>query len=134
MKRGHIFNKPAGPSEIKPGRFGWHNQIVGTTRALICELCGTHHPERELGEEVTIGLFLGLQYIDLCCGRAVDQLYEEFGEVFVLQYLKEFADDPTGPEFTVFVAVLKETLLKAGDKLSEVKGQVDSCSKALEKS
>ena len=125
-----IFNKPAGPSEIPESAFGWNNQSLGTSGSVTCELCGTEHPKDPDGN-YSVGRFLGLQFVERCCGRAIDVVYREFNEEFATQFLKEFAQDPTAPQFTIFLNVLKECLVQAKQKIKEIESTTDSCQVAV---
>ncbi len=108
-----LFKAPAGPSE-QP----WHNTGFGTMRAVRCELCGTDWPEiTSSGESsYSIGIFLGKQFVEECCGRVADILYGEFGDVFVIQFLHDFEGNPLDPKFGLFRMVLKDSLKRIQEK------------------
>ncbi len=80
--------------------------------AVTCELCGTDWPKITSPSEssYSIGSFLGRQFVEECCGRAVDILYQEFSDVFVRQFLHDFAESPLDPKFILFRRVLKDSL------------------------
>ena len=67
-----------------------------------------------------------MQLVEPCCGALIDQLYQEFREKFVLQYLKDFAEDPTNPEFHIFRQALLESLMDAKHRTDEVRAEVSS--------
>lgn len=119
MPRGRLFNKPVGPSEIPESCFGWNNICTGSLDAL-CEVCGTVWE----GQEPTVSIFLGLQLVEPCCGALLDRVYTESGEEFALQFLHDFAQDPTNPRFYIFRDALPEELQKAKSKLEEVSDKV----------
>lgn len=120
MKR-PIFTKPAGPSERS-----WNNLGTGTTSAVTCELCGTNHPAVNDGDDgYTLGRFLGMQFVEECCGRTVDYLYAELGEEFCMAFLHDFAENPTDSRFGFLRFCLADILEQARQKLTEVSGKVD---------
>ena len=117
-----IFKKPAGESQ----RF-WNNMSMGTSRGVTCQLCGTEWPEVSEDEEGhTLGRFLGLQFVEECCGRAVDVLYEEFGETFAMAFLNDFAENPSDSRFGLLRFSLPEIFEKARRNTEEVAKQVSS--------
>lgn len=106
-QKGKLFPKPAGPAKRR-----WCNTHASTDGPILCELCGTDHPEDE--EEGYIwDRFLGLQLVEDCCGHAIDILYKEFGEEFATAFLYDFAKDPTNPRFGVLRTVLENCLKTA---------------------
>ena len=123
-----IFKKPFGGSDAL-----WHNQNMGTTRSVLCEICGTSHPELPDGaDSYYLSQFLGRQMIDECCGGVLDVIFEESGRTFALAYIKQCAEDPTSSQFSELLFMINEGLsrakkilekssknLKATQKLSE---------------
>ena len=105
-----LFKTPAGASEHP-----WNNTSMGISGAVTCELCGTDWPEITSSTEssYSVGSFLGRQFVEECCGSAVDTLYREFGDVFARQFLHDFAESPLDPRFAVFRIVLRTSLEKA---------------------
>ena len=119
-----LLKKPAGESRL--GRsFGtcWSNISCGTEGPVECGLCGTIHSERN--QTYTISKFMGLEVVEGCCGAVLDQVYRESGEEFAIAFLKEFSENPTHPHFCVFIAELKDALVKASKKLAEIHREVD---------
>ena len=115
-----IFQKPAGPSER-----GWCNMKMGTTRGLTCEVCGTTLEELDEDDaSYRINQVLGLQCIDECCGKAIDVLYEEFGEDFTMAFLHDFANNPSDSKFGLLRQVLVDLTKAARKKLREVDEQL----------
>lgn len=130
-----ILKKPAGPSELDRG-YGieWDRLRIGTLRAVLCEICGKKHPKLdEKGEKhYTFDLFLGRQVIEECCGAIIDQAYRELGEVFVLAFLAEFAENPSDDRFKFFLRQLKKALKRAEIiKLAEASKTVAEISEAV---
>lgn len=130
------FKKSMGPS-----KHPWNNFGIGTLRPVQCGLCGTVLPE--LGPDdssYTIGIFLGVQFIEECCGAVVDRLYTEFGGEFTMAFLKEFAENPTDLRFGLLLIVLEEALAKAlaitnetGDKITKFSGQLSATKERTKK-
>ncbi len=122
-----IFQKPAGESKRS-----WNNLHIGTTRDVICELCGTRHPRREPEDEsYTLGRFMGMQFVEGCCGNVIDGVYYEFGEEFAMAFLEDFAEDPTSPRFAFLRFRLPEIFASARAKLAEADGAIAKAQKAL---
>lgn len=117
MAKGKMFKKSVGES-----KHNWNNLHMGTTRAVVCELCGTEWPDLspDGSESYHLMTFLGFQTIEECCGRAADILYGEFGEEFTRQFLYDFAENPTDPRFGVLLIVLENALTQAGKKATEI--------------
>ncbi len=127
-----ILRRPAGAGAIPKSSMGWG--VFGTTRdGILCELCGTVWPGDPSGEEsIYIGNILGLQFVDECCGRLVDLLYEEFGSAFAIRHLQEFADNPGGSEFGYLRWVISDLLRRARQKLGETTRVVTDCQDAAD--
>ena len=81
-------------------------------------MCGTNWPESD--ETYILGRFLGLQFVEECCGKAVDVLYEEFGEEFTIAFLDDFAKNPTDFRFALLRRALPSQLLQARIKAEEI--------------
>jgi len=108
-----LAKKPLGENEIY-----WNNNHMGTTRTVACEICGTEHPELDPNDDSRIiSTFLGRQVVEECCGGIIDIVFKESGEEITRAYLKEFAENPTSPEFYIFREVLVETLKKAKENI-----------------
>ena len=61
-----------------------------------CELCGTVWPERSLQEEpYGISVLFGLVCVDSCCGKLLDDLYKDLGEVFAERWNAEHVGETT---------------------------------------
>ena len=117
-----LAKKPFGPSKLGHG-FGtdWNNQSMGTTGAVVCEICGTKHPEIDDSEPTrTISRFLDLQVVEECCGAIIDHAYRELGEQFAIAFVEELAENPTNYHFSLFLSCLKDTMKKVAKKLVEV--------------
>ena len=113
-----IFKHPVGPSDCGSSRYRWNNLSMGTTRSVICELCGTTHPELpENSDGYILGSFLGMQVVEECCGKVLDIVYKESGEEFTREFLYEFARNPLDPYFGVFLLELESVLKEAGKKV-----------------
>jgi len=111
-----ILPRPAGPSE-----YWWNNLHQAATYEVVCELCGTQHPELDPNDDGRIiDRFLGLQVVEECCGRVFDILYREIGEEFALQFLRDFAENPTDSRFGMLCYLLPELLGKARQKAEEI--------------
>lgn len=129
-----IFRKPIGPS-----KHSWNNTSTGTSRKVICELCGTVH--KADGESTLIlDRFLGIRVVEECCGRIFDIVYAELGEEIVLNFFEDFAEDPTNIRFHLILDELPEIMEKAREKAeevskktSEISGSIEKIKKALEK-
>lgn len=114
-----IFTKPAGESERL-----WNNMTAKTYRAVTCQLCGTELPKPSPDEGYTLGRFLGLQFVEECCGRAVDILYQEFGETFAMAFLNDFSENPSDPRFGFLTFYMPDIFTKAKQKIDEVNRQI----------
>jgi hypothetical protein len=115
-----IFKKSVGKSERS-----WNNISAGTSRGVVCQLCGKEWPDISEGKETyTLGSFLGLQFVEECCGRSVDVLYKEFGETFAMAFLNDFARDPTSRRFSFLVFCLPEVLEKAQQNTGKIVDQM----------
>lgn len=112
-KKKTIFKKSFGPSKRR-----WN--ALGTTSGVLCELCGKEWPESESGESYTIGLFLGKQYVEECCGKLIDNLYDIFGDLFTLAFLEDFAENPAEQRFSFFCRILPNSIKKARRKLEKL--------------
>jgi hypothetical protein len=131
MKR-PLLKKPLGPSKLGHG-FGtdWNNQSMGTTGAVVCEICGTKHPEINDSEPTrTISRFLDHQVVEECCGAIIDYVYRELGEAFVIAFFEEFAEDPGNIRFFTFRSALQDAVKEAAKKLAEVSTEVAEISEA----
>jgi len=124
QKRRHL--RPYGPSQVGIC-FGtqWNNESWGTDGPITCEICGRTHPRR-ISETYVVSRFLGKQVVEECCGAVFDQVYCESGEQFATAFLREFAQDPTGPRFYIFLAELKKALLEANRRASEATKQTQA--------
>lgn len=95
---------------IKSGPWGASERrwaSIGTFHPT-CEVCGTEWPEREVSYGI---VFLPgrQQLVEECCGRLLDELYEELGERFALEFLKDVERKPTDPRFSYFLHRMRET-------------------------
>lgn len=125
-KRLHpMVKKSIGPSDE---RYHWYN--LGTTGGATCEICGTDYPENE---DVRIDSILGRQVVIECCGGLIDSLYGEFGPRFAVQYLEDFAEDPTKPQFGFLRRVLSSVLQAAGNRTELVAREIAENQKSLER-
>ena len=126
------FKKPQGSSE-----HNWYNFGIGTVREVQCGLCGTRHPKlSDSDDSYSIGIFLGVHYVEECCGAVVDRVYKEFGSEFACAFLKEFAEDPMNCKFGVMLVTLEGALAKAlaktketGDNIAKFSDQLDAIKK-----
>ena len=112
----HLFKQPAGASSRHLG------VETGTNRAILCELCGKEWPRKSerSDESYYFGYFLGLQFVDECCGVAIDVLYEEFAETFTIEFLKDFSENPLDPRFGSFLFDLSGILAKVHKKAKKI--------------
>ena len=119
-----LLKKPAGESRLGKS-FGtcWNNMSCGVEGPVECGLCGTIHPNRD--QSYIISKFMGLEVVEECCGAALDQVYRESGEEFSIALFNEFSENPTHPRFRVFLAELKDALVKASKKLAEIHREVN---------
>lgn len=115
------LDQPAGPSEIPEGTLGWNNMGLGIEHAL-CQICGTWE-----GETPTVSMVLGLQVVEPCCGALLDALYRDLGKEFAIQYLKDFAKDPTASEYYELRRCLQDSLSEASERVAETSGQIEDC-------
>lgn len=93
---------------------------MGTIGGVICELCGTEHPERDSDDDsYTLGRFMGMQFVEECCGKIIDRIYSEFGEVFAMAFLEDFAKNPIDSNFGYLRFRLPEILDKAHSNIVE---------------
>jgi len=106
-KRKALFPRSAGPSERT-----WNNDMHGSDGPVSCEVCGKNHPRTTDDSTYIVDVFLNRQMVEDCCGKAIDVLYREFGEVFAKEFLQEFGEDPTNPRFTMF----RDALTRAADE------------------
>lgn len=111
---------PAGPSEVfKNGCGAVLNLAVST-----CEICGKVHPENRHATR-----FIHRKMVLSCCGRLLDETYEELGQLFCVTFLKEFSKDPNSPKF----ALLREMLPSIfADFMRKIESQSD-CDFTLQK-
>jgi len=119
MAKNAMVKKPMGPSKL--GSFGgsqWNNHHWGTDGPILCEICGTTHPERK-EETYTVSIFLGHQVVEECCGEILDKIYQESGEEFAIAFLEEFAQNPTSPRFSMLLVTLEEVCRKAQEVAEE---------------
>ena len=122
-----LFKRMVGPSEIHDDDWGWNILGAGSNGDETCQLCGEYYPE---GESVTRGEFLGLQYIEQCCGGIADHLYRTFGHAFFSQKLREIAADPTAHGFEL--KEIKDALAVAKAKLDETSKTVSDAQDSAE--
>jgi|WetSurMetagenome_2_1015567.scaffolds.fasta_scaffold229461_2 hypothetical protein len=122
------MRKPLVKKSMGAGKHGWNTQQIGTDGPVRCEICGTDHPENR-EQSYYLSDFLGYRVVDHCCGKIIDLAYLGLGKVFALAFLKEFADDPGGSRFYIFLNCLKDAMKTAEKKLAEVSGQVAEISK-----
>lgn len=130
-----LLKKPLGPSKLGHG-FGtdWNNQSIGTTGAVVCEICGTEHPEIDDSEiSRTISRFLDYQVVEECCGAILDRVYRESGEQFAIAFVEEFADNPADSKYHILLVVIKKAMEKAQKKLAEASETVAEISEVAEK-
>jgi len=115
-----LLEKPAGPTELGKGFKGcWNNRHMGTDGPILCEICGTEHPERK-DESYIVSRFLNKQVVEECCGAIIDCVYREFAEEFAEAFLIEFAENPTNIRFHLFVQHLQNCLSKAEKNIGDV--------------
>lgn len=120
-KRNMLFKKPVGGSERV-----WNNQSMGTIAEFTCEACGTTHPELLASDSSRIiDRLLGLEIVEECCGKAIDVLYQEFGEEFCLAFLKDFANNPTDSRFGFLTFII-------GDIVEEARKNCNKAEKAID--
>lgn len=122
-----LLKKPAGPSKKR-----WNNCSWGSDGPILCEVCGTSHPE-DRDQNYIVSKFLGRQLVEDCCGALLDIVYGESGREFAEAFLEEFAENPTDSRFYTFRLALQEAMAKAAEKLAEVGKQVAEISAAAEK-
>lgn len=103
-----LFQKPVGGSEL----FSIGNTSHGTTSGIICELCGTSHPERHPNDDTyrTFTLF-GRTGVLECCGAIVDRLYREWDQTFTSRRLAEFRGAPLNREFGLLRIELRDAIV-----------------------
>lgn len=133
MDKKPLFGKPVGPSELGKG-FGtcWNNQD-GTTRAVVCEICGTKHVELDENEiSRTISRFMDYQVVEECCGAVIDHVYRELGEEFAIAFIEEFADNPADFKYHILLVTIKNAMKKTAKKLAEVSEEVAEISEVAE--
>lgn len=119
-----IFKKPYGESQSEHS-FG-HSRTEGP---ILCELCGTTHPDKsEERYSYTWGMIFGRQYVEECCGKLVEELYEQFARVFVEAFLEDFSDNPTDIRFGFLRHMLPDIMEKAHQKVNEIPLMVASVS------
>ena len=119
-ERKSFLTKPAGPSEE-----GWCNDRFGTTGKVLCETCGTDHPERPDGDDsYRLNHVLGLQVVDECCGKMIDMLYREWEEDFAIKFVREFGKNPLDLKFTTFRMSLSTALNEAQKNIQEVEQEL----------
>lgn len=126
-----ILKKPAGPSKF--GQYAgiyWNNSSWGSDGPILCEICGTTHPENK-EQSYIVSRFLGLQVVEDCCGGILDMVYQESAEVFALKLLDEFAENPTDFRFRIFLDSIKDAVNKVAKKLAEVSETVGEISRAV---
>ena len=102
-----LFEKPAGGSEL----FSIGNTSHGTTSDIVCELCGTLHPELHPNDDGyrTFTLF-GRTGLLECCGSVMDGLYHEWGATFTSRRLTEFQQSPLDREFGLLRIELQDAI------------------------
>jgi hypothetical protein len=130
-----LLSKSVGETKIGQEGFGrthWNNAHSGTDGPILCEICGTEHPERQ-DEGYVWSYFLGFQVVEECCGAILDRVFKESGEEFAIAFLHQFAADPTNSRFWVFAQVLKRTLAEALKKLDETRESVQAAAEMAEK-
>ena len=110
--KGPLLQKPAGASDRRWG-------TSGTESAVSCEVCGTDWPETADGEGYTLSHLFGLQLVEECCGKLLDNLYEGFGEPFSMAFLERFAEDPLAPGFN-FLRFCLPSILQGAHQKAEV--------------
>jgi len=124
MKKKLLFSEPVGPSAHE-----WSNQGLAVYESgATCGLCGTEYPgvDFESGNSsITISCFLGRQVVEDCCGRVLDLVYKESGEVMARKFLEDFAKNPTDQmRFLGFASFLSRCLQEANDNLQTVTEEV----------
>ena len=119
-----ISEKPVGVSDSL-----WNNMNTGTLGPTVCEWCGTELPARE--EDYTIIEVLGRQVVLGCCGGVVDTLYEEWGESFTKQLLKDFAKNPLDPRFTLLLSSIGDALKRAKQNAQELQQEIEETESLL---
>ncbi len=114
--KGKLFLKPVGGSEHT-----WNNSHFGTTGPVTCEGCGTEHNELDISASSRIiDQLLGVQIVEECCGKAIDMLYNEFGEEFFEKFLAEYAENPLSPRFAFVGATINNALGQVNKKALEL--------------
>lgn len=92
----------------------WHSTSMGTMGPVDCELCGKEWPKVPPEETSrSLGVFLGRQFVEECCGAMIDELYHQFGELFAEAYLEDFAKNPGNPDLAFFRMCLLGSLQSA---------------------
>ncbi len=123
-KMSPISEKPVGASD-----YLWNNMNTGTLGPTICEWCGTGLPARD-GDYTTIEV-LGLQVVLECCGDVVDTLYEEWGESFTTQLLKDFAKNALDPRFNLLLSSIRDALQVVKERAQEAINEIEEVEKLL---
>jgi len=126
-KTRYLFKQPAGASSRHLGVETW------TSRAVLCELCGKEWPKKSgrSDESYRLGYFLGLQFVDECCGAVLDILYEEFAETFIETFLKDFSENPLDPRFGFLLFDLSGILVKAHQKAKKISDETSALSEQV---
>jgi len=109
----YLFSKPFGPTERD-----WGEIRHGTDEAT-CELCGKHWSAEEVGYTIIVSRFLGRQVVEACCGRVLDVVFMERGYDITLEFIKNYAENPSHGGYAMFVDVLSDCLKKAKNNLQE---------------
>jgi len=107
-------NSPLFPESLGISERPWHPLGMGTIGPVTCELCGKEWPK--LGPDdssYSLGEFFGRQFIEECCGKLIDNLYKQFGELFAVAFLEDFAKNPGNPDLSFFRMCLLGSLQSA---------------------
>ncbi len=128
-----VLPVPQGESNL-----GWSESDESTGNET-CAICGAYIPlikgEEDFACYSVIELphalensrtgtrvFLG------CCGKFIDNLYEDLGDRFAIRFLREFAANPGDPKFDYLRNTLSEILPIAKENTAALKENVDKLS------
>ena len=123
--------KPMSKKPMGASQRGWNTEQIGTDGPVLCEICGTVHPENR-EQSYYLSEFLGYQVVDDCCGIIIDRAYQGLGKDFAIALIEEFVDNPGDIRFYTLRCALVDTMQKAQKNLAKVSGQVVEISEAAE--
>lgn len=125
--------QPFFAASVGPNEHPWREFLARITwEETTCELCGTLWPRLSEDEEAySIGTLLDREFVDLCCGKAVDILYGGLGDEFARAFLNEFSQDPTNPRFGYLLVTMRIALNGAKGRMGVVGEQVEELMAAM---